>query len=56
MQHEFSLVSSRDGLPGGQWFGLFVIVRSNGKVEIKYDYDPDCIDGLLDNNRFYDAG
>lgn len=51
---QVSLLGLRNDLPGGPWFGLAVIVRSNGQVKVRYDYDPDYLDGILDDDRFYE--
>lgn len=50
----FPLLGLRTDLPGGPWFGMAVIVRRNGNVKVRYDYAPDYLDGILEDDRFYD--
>jgi len=44
----------RDSLPREPWYGLCLIVRSDGKVHVKYDYDRNCLEGILKDTRFYE--
>ena len=48
------LHSLRESLPGEPWYGLCLIIRSDGKVHVKYDYDRNCLEGILDDTRFYE--
>jgi hypothetical protein len=44
------LVQSRANLPG-PWFGCLITITSAGQCEVKYSYDPTCVDRLIDDGR-----
>lgn len=44
----------RRELPGEPWFGLCLILRSDGKAHVKYDDNPHRLDGILEDARFYE--
>lgn len=44
----------RDQLPGPPWYGLYVIVRSDRMILVRYDYDINCLAGMMDDGRFYE--
>lgn len=41
----------RDSVPGGMWYGLFVLVDRDGNVDVKYDHYPDCIETFAEDEK-----
>lgn len=33
----------------GYWYGIFIHIKRSGEVDVKYDYDPDCIETFFDD-------
>lgn len=53
-QYRDRLWTLRKKLPNGDWYGLFMHIDSEGSVEVKYDYDPQCVSTFFedeDNHR-----
>ncbi len=39
----------RPKLPDGDWWGILVHLTRDGAVDVKYDYDPDCIERFFED-------
>lgn len=34
----------RNEIPNNQWFGLLIRITNEGKCDVRFNYDPNCID------------
>jgi hypothetical protein len=45
------LLDLRDTAGTGHWYGLFIHIKRTGEVNVKYDYNPDCIETFDDDEE-----
>jgi hypothetical protein len=45
------MLEVRDGLESGHWYGLLIVIKRSGEVDVKYNYDCDCIETFDDDEE-----